>query len=826
MFSTKPFIMSRKLSLSVFLSVIMICSIIPVFPSASASDFFDHDLDGEAIEQGGSLDIDLGLVSKGQIIKISFFASEDVDVVILTESQYNSWNGQNYNINGSDIDANFVIYTWTVEATENYWVVIDNSNSISGGANSGQEVTISSGYVDISDSILGEYKSRVFIEPNSYFHYDFGTVSNGHVLHLSVSCNNFLTNDLDIFLVKEENRAEFLSGQDYWDRNGTILKDCYETWDYELTETGRWHVFIENGQRGDADANDEGVLADVFFFDFENLPTVIQSTTRMIENSDIWRVDLGTLDQNEILSFTLSITNEIFADIDVLIMESSEADKYVLGQQATVLGHASLINTGSLDTWDYTFPDSGTYSLIIDNSESPDGGASEDKALQVQINVQEVTILGDWIGWYQSRHYVEDGSFVSFDLGNLEPGDEIYYTVSGTSFGSGFLSSFDMMVMTDSQYSVYSTGGNPQIIEDASDLDTWISIFQNYTIETSDNYWVVIDAADGPTSGAESNGDWSFDYIIKSSRNQITSPQVKDSNYQMIATHPDETNLVDQIEDNQNNDIDQNSNIDQNTDNSNQGNQQSQDTGQTNIGDAQSKSDDGFGAIGSACGGILVLIIFAQVIVIRRRRSRSAQTDHFQVHSTNQPTQPPEGYESQPPTDYPPKPTQIPQGYGAQTQTGYPPKPTQPPQGYGAQTQTGYPPKPTQPPQGYGSEITHVGYSRPKPSPPPNFQPTPNQYAETLSPGYHERMKTQNEITDRQRWGRKYSDREVWGRRQNDNATHVSRQNDALLRVELPPINQLGYLGADGYYWLEWPISSGKWFHRNETNQNWTPLKN
>jgi len=46
------------------------------------------------------------------------------------------------------------IYTWTVESTDNYWVVIDNSNAISGGTNSGQEVTFSSGYVDITDSIF------------------------------------------------------------------------------------------------------------------------------------------------------------------------------------------------------------------------------------------------------------------------------------------------------------------------------------------------------------------------------------------------------------------------------------------------------------------------------------------------------------------------------------------------------------------------------------------------------------------------------------------------------------------------------------------------
>ena len=775
-------IMRRKQRLTGFLSAILICSLIPFFPSAVAFDFYDHDLGGEVINQGDSLDVDLGLVNEGEMISISFLASENVDVVILTESQYNTWNGQNYIVNGSEIDTNIVIYTLTVESTDNYWVVIDNSNSINEGANSGQEVTLSYGYVDITDSILGEYKSRLFIEPNSYFHYDFGTVSQGDVLHMSISCEDWINHDLDVFLVKEENRESFLNGQDYWDRNATILDSCLEIWDFELIETGNWHIFVENGPRGDASTDQDGILVDVFFFDFENLPTVIQSTTRMIESSDVWRVDLGSLSQNDILSFTLSINDNPFADIDVLIMESSEADKYVLGQEATVLGHASLINTGSLDTWDYTFPDSGVYSLIIDNSESPDGGASENEALQVEINVQEVTILGDWIGWYQSRHYVEDGSFVSFDLGNLEAGDEIYYTVSGTSFGSGFLSSFDMMVMTGSQYSVYSTGGNPQVIEDASDLDTWISIFQNYTIETSDNYWVVIDAADGPTNGADSNGAWSFDYTIKSSRNQIVSPQVKDSNYEMIATHPDDTNLVDQVEDNENDDIDQN------TDNSNQDNQQSQDTGQTNIGDAQSKSDDGFGTIGSACGGFLVLIIVVQVVLIRRRRSGNSLTDNFQENTPN--------------------------------------RPKQSPQDYASQSQTSYPPKPTQIPQGYGSQMTHVGFSKPKPSPPPNFQPSSNQYTETLSPGYHERMKVHNENTDRERWGRKYSEQELWGRRQEATTTHVSSPNDVLLRANLPPINQMGYLGADGYYWLEWPISSGKWFHRTETDQNWTPLKN
>lgn len=122
-------------------------------PSAAAFELYDHDLDGETITQGSSLDINLGQVNSGEMINILFSSSEDVDVVVLTESQYEDWNGQNYIINGSEISTSIVIYTWTVESTDNYWVIIDNSNKINGGANSGEDVTIS-GYVDVRDPIV------------------------------------------------------------------------------------------------------------------------------------------------------------------------------------------------------------------------------------------------------------------------------------------------------------------------------------------------------------------------------------------------------------------------------------------------------------------------------------------------------------------------------------------------------------------------------------------------------------------------------------------------------------------------------------------------
>ncbi|MGY8704060.1 MAG: hypothetical protein ACKVGY_06970, partial [Candidatus Poseidoniales archaeon] len=81
------------------------------------------------------------------MISISFFASDKVDVILLTDSQYNSWNNQDYIVNGSEIDTNIVIYTWTAESTDNYWAIIDNSFRVSGGADVGVDVTLSSGYI-------------------------------------------------------------------------------------------------------------------------------------------------------------------------------------------------------------------------------------------------------------------------------------------------------------------------------------------------------------------------------------------------------------------------------------------------------------------------------------------------------------------------------------------------------------------------------------------------------------------------------------------------------------------------------------------------------
>ena len=62
---------------------------------------------------------------------------------------------------------------------------------------------------------------------------------------MSISCENWIEQELDVFLVQEVNRETFLSGQNTWDRNATMLNSCLEIWDFELTENSDWHIFIE-----------------------------------------------------------------------------------------------------------------------------------------------------------------------------------------------------------------------------------------------------------------------------------------------------------------------------------------------------------------------------------------------------------------------------------------------------------------------------------------------------------------------------------------------------------------------------------------------------
>jgi hypothetical protein len=343
--------MMRNTNLNIYLVVALLLISLPL-PTAKA-DLYDYEFNGEIIASGSQYELDLGQIEAGKQIKIMVTSSlKDFDVVLLTDAQHDSWDGTDFITNASELDTSFAYYTWTTEYAGHFWLVVDNSVNIAGGANEGEEITVSSGHVDVDDPYADEFETRLFIESNTIFHYDLGMIAAGDKLDLRVDCEDWITHSLDAFVVSEENRAAFaLSGQDVWDRNASYLDVGTESWSFEVPSAGQWHIFVENGNRGDATNDPEGVLVDVNFDSSDLLPSVIQDTTRMIEKSDTWRVDIGALSAGDVVSFGLSMDG-LFDDLDVLIMTSGEADSYLAGEQAVVLGHASLIDNDFFESWD------------------------------------------------------------------------------------------------------------------------------------------------------------------------------------------------------------------------------------------------------------------------------------------------------------------------------------------------------------------------------------------------------------------------------------------------------------------------------------------
>jgi hypothetical protein len=55
---------------------------------------------------------------------------------------------------------------------------------------------------------------------------------------------------------------------------------------------------------------------------------------------------------------------------------------------------------------------------------------------------------------------------------------------------------------------------------------------------------------------------------------------------------------------------------------------------------------------------------------------------------------------------------------------------------------------------------------------------------------------------------------------QDDN-TLVENNEATSIFADTPPDEATGLLNDDGYYWIEWPIASGKWYYRVPDQNTW-----
>lgn len=576
--------------------------ILPFVVNATAESTSYDTPNGTVIEAGSELVVDLGTIPAGWWVSVSH-DSDDVaiDVTIMTRSNWDSYSSSTPLTNGTELDTTFSAFKWQVDQTDDYVIIYDNSERFAGGAGGLVAATLDTGYGDdgasatVTDFTFYDYENRLYVQPETMFRYDFGPVGPGSHLTLNVDLEDWFSGGLDAFVVEQANVESFLAGEDTWNRNATFFDISFNNWYFEPDYLSSWTVFIENGPRGESNQMAEAAVVDVHF-DVDPLEDYdIIKTSRMIETGEAWHGELGLRGAGTVLDFVLDLEG-FTSEVDVLILNTSEATRYLQGENVSVLGHASLINTDSWDAWSYTFQEQNTYSIILDNTDSPVGGGAETRPIHAEIVIDEATLTSAWLGWTKSRHFIDDDSYLTFDLGELFVGDEIYYSVSGNHFGSGFFPSFDVALMTYDEYNRMVAGESPTIVANGSELDTWFALLTTYEIEDRGDYKLVIEIGDRISGGSSDDGAWMMDFIVKSS-GPVSLEQAMDQNYWLTATHHSK--------------VTEGTTIVPGTD------------GQSNIGDVQNDDPSSGGGGGSGifavCCGLPIALLF-----VRRRRRRAA----------------------------------------------------------------------------------------------------------------------------------------------------------------------------------------------------------
>ena len=528
------------------LTFLMISSVLPLgIIQNSEASIVESSL---SINTGDYQSISIGIIDSGKELEIEYSVNENIDVLLMTSSQYSSWQngGVNHIESGSDYDDDDDDYVFTIENTDSYYVIFDNSNQAGSASATGNTVTGTS-KISVIDPSSSKVRTRAWTGVDSYNEIMVAAIDSGDILSIDVDCDIGLTStdDLD-FLLMDSIQANSLPSSSWnWNPHASFEDTCSHSWEYETGKTSGWSLVIDNSDQARTDGLNNGVMVDVEI-DIRNLIPLVEitDTSRMIDSGDYFRVDTGYLPANGVIDIDYSFwshgTAMLTDDLDILVMESSEANEYENSNDAVVLGHTTILDAGS-QSWSYQFPNAGTYSIIFDNTDEPSGGAGDGSDIQVEIGVTSLTIpslFGNlWTGWHQSRHYADEGDIMALDLGTLNSGDDVYYYVDGKNEGGSIWSSkeFDILFMTKQNYDLYVNGSSFTAITDGTKYkeDGLIPAVENMSIASSSHYMLVLDAADGPDSNsADENGDWIWEFIVLSDGGSIVNLQAEDNHYE------------------------------------------------------------------------------------------------------------------------------------------------------------------------------------------------------------------------------------------------------------------------------------------------------
>ena len=505
-----------------------------------------------SISSGSYQTINLGLINESMEIHIDYSASDDIDTILMTSAQYTSWQSGNtaHIESGSDYNDDNDDYIFTTTITDTYYLILDNSGNIGTASDTGTTVT---GDVDvlISTPSPQHLKTRAWIDVGSFVELNIGSVQSGEIISTSVACDIGITSsdDLDFLYMDSLQTSTLQTSQWDWNRHNSFEDTCSHSWEYETGKTSGWSFIVDNTDNARTSGLNNAISVDIDI-NIRNLVPVIEiaDTSRMIDDGDYYRIDLGYQIANSVVDIDYSFwshgTGLITDDLDVMVMKSTEADKYENNNDADVLGHTSELDSSS-QSWSYQFPVAGSYSIIFDNTDQPSGGAGDGSDIQVEIGVTSLTIpslFGNiWSGWHQSRHYADEGDYMALDLGSLNVGEDIYYYVDGKNVGGSIFSSkeFDILFMTKQNYDLYANGSTATILTGGTKYKEsgLIPAVANITVASTDHYMLVFDAADGPNSNAaDENGDWIWEFMVLSDGGTISNLQAQDNQYENTIT--------------------------------------------------------------------------------------------------------------------------------------------------------------------------------------------------------------------------------------------------------------------------------------------------
>jgi len=502
-----------------------------------------------SIGSGSSHAIFLGNINSGDELEIDYSVDDNIDVLLMTSAQYSSWQSGNSNHiqSGSDYDDNSDNYVFTIISTDSYYVVFENGNQGGSASDTGNTV-VGDTTISVVSPNANQINTRAWVDIASYNEIEIGSADSGKVLSIDVNCDIGLTNSDNVdFLIMDSIQVNSLQGSSWaWNSHASFEDTCSHSWEYETGKDSGWSLVIDNSDHARTDSLDNGIMVDIEIDIRSLVPLVeITDTSRMITSGDYFRVDVGYLPANGVIDIDFSYWSHgaqamLLDNLDVLVMDSSEANKYEDGNDADILGHASLLLAGS-QSWSYQFPNAGMYSIIFDNTNEPSGGAGDGSDIQVEIGVTSLTIpslFGNlWVEWYQSRHYADEGDIMALDLGTLNSGDDVYYYVDGNSEGGSWLGTkeYDILFMTKDNYDLYVNGSAFSVISDGTNYEqgALIPALENISISSNTDYMLVFDAANGPNSNsADADGDWIWEFIVLSTGGSISNLQAEDDHYE------------------------------------------------------------------------------------------------------------------------------------------------------------------------------------------------------------------------------------------------------------------------------------------------------